>query len=246
MKPTIDYLPQWHSEPDQELYHKLCEVLDKVVSKTELNIAGLRNKYLDYSSLNKDLTQMMIKEMGYEYITEALSLSEEDLQTILGYLGVIHAFKGTRPGFELCLQLMGAKYEITEWWEANPTRTPDTFSLVIDLNLSGMKKDTMVKFRDFVRQYVYPVMDAIEYTFSSILADLSIRMGGVSVHEVRPSETLLVWLSARLAGPSIYDASSKPYNSASFWQGIQIGGASRIADRGQILFFPEPQEETEE
>lgn len=239
MKPTLEYLPQWHSEVDQELYRKLTSILDVIVAKTELNISGLRNKYLDYAALNKDLTEMMIREMGYKYITDVLELDEKQLHIILGYLGVIHAFKGTRAGLELCLQLMGAKYEITEWWEAEPNRTPDTFSLLIDLNLSGMKKDTMTKLRSFIRQYVYPVMDAIEYTFSGTLLDLSIRMGGVGIHEVNPGEIMSMWLMARMGGATVRDVKSQgPASATAFWTKMQIAGVSRYNVHGTIRFFP--------
>jgi hypothetical protein len=237
MKPTIQYLPQWHKETDQQLYQKMTEILDHIVKDVEFEISGLRNKYLDYSTLTKDLTEIMIQEMGYSYITEVLDLSEEQLHVILGYLGVIHAFKGTKAGLELCLQLMGAKYTITEWWEANPTRTPDTFSLLIDLNLSGMKRDTMTKLHSFVRQYVYPVMDAIEYTFQATLLDLSIRMGGGSIHEVSPGAYMMLWMMARMGGGTIRDVLSHPANSATFWIKQRIAGICEQTATGQVPFF---------
>ena len=238
MKPTIQYLPQWHDEEDQELYSKICQIFDEIVRRTEINISGLRNKYLDYASLNKDLVQLIIKEMGYDYITDVLKLTEEELQIILGYLGIIHAFKGTRPGFELCLQLMGANYELTEWWESAPTGTPDTFCLVIDLNLSTMKVDTLAKLRSFVRQYVYPILDKLVLLYHATLADLGIGIGGLREHIVYPGEQFSLWLMAKIAGASVYETSSTLYNSTSFWTSMQIGGASRYVARGTIRLFP--------
>ena len=179
MKPTLNYLPQWHAEADQEVYRKLTSILDQVVKRVEFDISGLRNKYLDYSSLNRDLTQLVIREMGYDYITDVLELDDEQLHIILGYLGVIHAFKGTKPGLELCLRLIGASSETIEWWEANPTKTPDTFSLLINLNLSTMKLTTMRKLRGFIRQYVYPILDVIEYTLDATLSDLGMGIVGI-------------------------------------------------------------------
>lgn len=202
MEKTLSYLPKWHSSTNQELYKKLTSLLDRTVLNTEFDIANLRNKYLDYSTLSKDLTEMLIKELGYNYVTDVLNLSKEELKNIIGYLGVIHAFKGTKQGFELCLRLMGIEYTMEEWWETDPRGEPDTFSMLIDLNLSTVKMDTFLRFREFVRQYVYPVLDKLVYEFHAELLHLYISMGGICEQEINSSDPMQSWMSIRIAGSS--------------------------------------------
>lgn len=201
MKPTIEYLPVTHRDATQQpLYTKITDILDHIVQDVEIDIAGLRNKYLDYTSLNSDLTKLLIKEFGYEYITQILDLTEEQLSNILNYLTVIHMFKGTKAGLELCLNLMGISYEIEEWWESEPNKVPDTFSMSVDLNLSGVKPDSLTRLRSFVRQYVYPLLDTIEYTFSSTLFDLLIAMAGAAKTVVNPGEVGFTWIRCTIGG----------------------------------------------
>lgn len=183
----LDYLPQkLHEEP---LYSEIADVLQQVVSQSELNITDIRNKYRDYLNLRDEVVEEVIKEFGYEYITDILRLTTAEIQLLIGYVSLIHFLKGHRVGAELVLKLLGISGTFIEWWEFignidniqgifgitndsrfltnssiyTPTWEPYTYYLRVLVNQSRIKSDTIDKLKIFLRQYVYPVLIRLDY-----------------------------------------------------------------------------------
>lgn len=183
----LDFLPpKLHEEP---LYSEIADVLQQVVSQSELNITDIRNKYRDYLNLRDEVVEEVIKEFGYEYITDILRLTTTEIQILIGYVSLIHFLKGHRVGAELVLKLLGISGVFLEWWEFignidniqsifgitndsrfltnssiyTPTWEPYTYYLRVLINQSRIKSNTIDKLKEFLRQYVYPVLIRLDY-----------------------------------------------------------------------------------
>lgn len=134
----------------------------------------VKNKYKDFLSLDNEIVQKIISEQGYDYIVEVLNLlklSTIDSKIFLGYLGIVHFFKGHRRGLELVFSILKHDHVLTEWWEKSPQGTPDTYDLTVNVDMAVHEFDDIDAIeegiRTFTEQYVYPVLD--EYVIKPTL-----------------------------------------------------------------------------
>lgn len=161
---SAKYLPPEFQK--NEYYLKICSLIDSLLSSNSEYFANERmmlqeaiNKYKDYRNLRDTTLHQLVKEFGFQYIIEILSLPESKLKNIIAYLSLINMLKGSKTGLELVLTLLGFEYEITEWWE-DPIFLPDRNTYALDLVFVDMGFDSkfLVDFQTFSRQYVYPLL----------------------------------------------------------------------------------------
>lgn len=171
------YLPKyWAQTP---LYsEKIIPLLDHLLSvespyadKLALAYFDIWNKYTSPEEMTSESIKSLIRELGYGYILDLLSTSEDNLEKILFLLPLIHYLKDTKKGLEVVFSLLQAddkpvKTKITVWHEANPVLEEDTFSVESDINLASVDANFFEKFDTFIRKYVYPSLTGLKVSYS--------------------------------------------------------------------------------
>ncbi len=194
---TIDYskyLPAKLRETDLNL--KAIEMINHLTTEQREEFKDVLLKYKDPFSITEDAAREVIKEFGFEYITDIVeTLSNEDLGTLVTYMGFISTMKGHKTGLEVIFSLLGFAYEMVEWWEYDKDRkkghlptsknlTVDEWKLTIDINQSTSLNNifaTVPKLHTFVRNYVYPVLAYLELLFVGVIDNISITGAGVEL-----------------------------------------------------------------
>lgn len=169
------------------------EGLDGIQHEIDINdYRDIRDKYRDFNSLGKEVLEEILREYGYDYITDVLTLSEEEIRAFLGYIHIIKFLKGTKQGLEIVFRLIAEGYTIVEWWEfedggfdlmrlwglsndmafrsntlqasfISPTIEPDTYYLQILFDEEKTKPETFEKLQIFLRQYIYPLLVKLDF-----------------------------------------------------------------------------------
>jgi len=151
---TLNYLPK--AQQSDAFWIKLCDILDYVITTyEETDYEKFKNKWNSLVVYDKEISELLINELGYGYVLNILNLTDEEEKILANYLNAIHYLKGHRQGLELIFTLLGIKYVIKEWWEL-PDGIPYTFVTEIEFDYSKLRDDTIDKLRSFIRQYVYP------------------------------------------------------------------------------------------
>lgn len=171
------YLPKyWAQAP---LYsEKIIPLLDHLLSvespyadKLALAYFDIWNKYTSPEDMTSESIKSLIRELGYGYILDLLSTSDDNLEKILFLLPLIHYLKDTKKGLEVVFSLLQAddkpvNTKITVWHEANPVLEEDTFSVESDINLASVDANFFEKFDTFIRKYVYPSLTGLKVSYS--------------------------------------------------------------------------------
>lgn len=170
------YLPHfWATTP---LYsEKIIPLLDSLLSvdsphadKLALAYYDIWNKVTSPENMTESSIEEYIKDHGYAYLLDLLSLSGDTLQNVLFLLPLIHYLKGSRKGLEVVLSLLQGSLnisasEITAWYE-DDTMEEDTFSVESDLDLATIDSSFFEKFDRFVQKYVYPTLTGLTVSYS--------------------------------------------------------------------------------
>lgn len=171
------YLPKyWAQTP---LYaEKIIPLLDHLLSvespyadKLAFAYYDIWNKYTSPEEMTSESIRALIHELGYGYILDLLSTSDDSLDKILFLLPLIHYLKDTKKGLEVVFSLLQAddkpvNTKITVWHEANPVLEEDTFSVESDINLASVDANFFEKFDTFIRKYVYPTLTGLKVSYS--------------------------------------------------------------------------------
>ena len=161
---SAKYLPPEFQK--NEYYLKVCSLIDSLLSDNSeyfiyerMMLQESINKYKDYRNLRDSTLHQIVKEFGFQYIIDVLSLPESKLKNIIAYLSLINMLKGSKTGLELVLTLLGFEYKLLEWWE-DPIELPNRNTYALELVFVDMGFDSkfLSDFRTFSRQYVYPLL----------------------------------------------------------------------------------------
>lgn len=204
MTTTIDYskyLPE--KLRDADLNAQVIDIINNFTAEQREEYKDIILKYQDPFSITEQAAREVLKEFGFEYITDIVeTLSNEDLGTLVTYLGFISTMKGHRDGLDVIFGLLGFNYELVEWWEYDkdrrkghfpdsPNLIVDEWKLSIDILASGNINNifaTIPKLNTFVRNYVYPVLAYLELLFVAVIDNISITAAGTE-KILRPAET---------------------------------------------------------
>lgn len=150
-------------------YLKLfSDMLDFAVEEYKLEIGDVRWKLQDSSQLRESAIKEIITELGFDYLRKLMdTLTNIEFNVLIDFLSILNLLKGNRKGLETILSLIGLDTVITEWWENSPQKTPATFDLTVIVTNSVVPDidETLEKVRIFVRHYVYPKLDLVEFRF---------------------------------------------------------------------------------
>lgn len=171
------YLPEyWAQTP---LYaEKVIPLLDHMLSvespyadKLALAYFDILNKYQNPDDMTDESIRAYVREQGYGYVLDLLSLTSDSLQTLLFLLPLIHYLKDTNKGIETVFSLLQAadkevKTKVTAWHETVPVGVEDTFTIETDINLATVDSTFFEKFDKFIRKYVYPTLTGMSVSYS--------------------------------------------------------------------------------
>lgn len=161
----------------RELYAKVQEMLQDLTDEQLELFNDVVLKYKDPYSIDKQGAIEVVEELGYGYITEIFEvLTEDELGTIVSYMGLIHLLKGSEVGLEVIFDLLKISYEMIAWHERDKDRRKGVeldseilqtleWKLVISLNDSPNLDNifyTVPKIKEFSLNYVYPILAYIE------------------------------------------------------------------------------------
>ena len=121
--------------------------------------------------MTEESIRAYIRDHGYGYILDLLSLSSENLQNLLFLLPLIHYMKDSKIGLETVFSLMQSTdttigTNITAWHETNPVGPEDTFTIESDINLATVDASFFEKFDTFITKYVYPTLTGLTVSYS--------------------------------------------------------------------------------
>lgn len=159
----IQYLPEGiRKDP---IYKEVVELMEHAVGYDYPDADKLINrledvvyKYKNFNNLQPETLNLILEEMGYGYIKDIMDLSKDNLKNILGYLSLLHIFKGSRYGLETVLRLLDLEFEIIEWWEKFPQGEIDTFELKLFFDyLNSLSAESFDRLDNFISNYVYPI-----------------------------------------------------------------------------------------
>ena len=134
---SAKYLPKKLANNNK--FQKICSLIDSLISdnseyfsyeKSQLN--SVINKYRDFRNLDNTTIHQVVSEFGYQYIIDILELPDSRLRDLMGFLALINMLKGSRPGLELVLSLLGFEFELLEWWE-DPVTLPQKCTYALEL-----------------------------------------------------------------------------------------------------------------
>jgi hypothetical protein len=166
-KNTLQFVP-----PDLrgfEIYPKLTEMMDYIVSGFEEQFGDVVNKYANPADASEDVVARVIDEYGFRYIYEiAVDLNNVDVSILLNFMSLLHFMKGTRAGLELVLEVLGFSSNIVEWWETEPRGEEHTFDMTVFMDLSQVTDvfATLARVKTFAENYVYPRFNVATVVFA--------------------------------------------------------------------------------
>ena len=176
---SIDFLPE--GVRAQELYPKVCAMVDYIVQNFETSLVDVRSKYRGPNDVSEDVIKQIINELGFNYISSVMdTITNFEFNQLLQFLSLINLLKGHRNGLELVLKLLGFDSVITEWWEANPQLPVLSFDITVVVNSSFVTdlQKTVDQVKVFTRHYVYPVLNNVDFRFYLALAKKNVIMAG--------------------------------------------------------------------
>jgi hypothetical protein len=180
-----DYISDFRK--DAELWVKVEAMTQHIVSNFETDLSDVRDKYKNPDKLSEQAIKEIIRERGFDYIVSVMdTINNFQFNTLVSFIDLIGQLKGTRPGLELVLTLLGFDSIIQEWWEGeddlfNPVREPLTYEIIVFVNSSFVPDvfATLDQVQFFSENYVLGKIDNVEVRFLfDVFAERGVIMGG--------------------------------------------------------------------
>lgn len=165
---------------DDEFLILFADMLDYAVNEYREEFADVRYKFQDPTQLREIAIKEIVSELGFDYIRNLMdTLTNIEFNVLIDFISLLNLLKGSRRGLEIVLKLLGLDSVVVEWWENQPQKEPMTFDLTIIVTNSIVPdiEETVEKVRIFVRHYVLPKLDLIEFRF--ILGSFLERSAGI-------------------------------------------------------------------
>jgi len=166
VKTSIDFVA--YNLRDVELWPKVTDMLDYIVSNFDTELEDIKYKYRGPDVVREEVIKEIIIELGFEYIKDIMdTISNFEFNVLLDFISLLNLLKGSREGMELVLKLLGFDSVIREWWEKDPQDEPHTYDLTVIMNTTYITDvdATLDKVQVFARNYVYPILKTIDFTF---------------------------------------------------------------------------------
>ena len=156
------YLPDNLAENDVML--QVTDLINVLLTKEEKTFTELVNSYHDSLEKVRDFKLVsygakleIIKELGFEYITNILTLSESQLTQLLIFFNLIYVLKGKEEGLRLILDTLNLTYTYVTWDSTSPKGKP--FTAKLTFTMVGSENITLLSnLNKFVRAYMLPLI----------------------------------------------------------------------------------------
>lgn len=166
------YLPKFMK--DSDLLLSIMDCLNVLISNKQPYFEEIEAAYYDmiyrvrdYSKLTYTAKLNIIKELGFDYIIDIISITSDQLTKLLTFFNLIYCLKGKREGLDLVFQTLGLTYEYVTWDETSPRGRKFTATLSIVGNEYSETK-VFEKLKTFVRSYMLPWVDiTVELTIDA-------------------------------------------------------------------------------
>lgn len=153
------------------------ELLQKAVDET-----------YDLLELRKFITTKyqaeLIRELGFEYILDVLGQDEnsELIKDLRALLALVSKYKGTEDGFQLINELINLKANIVIWYNNGRSDSiPMTYDAHFDIDHlydTSRTRQVAYDFITFLRNYVMPILNQLEFIVSVTMNPLWIGANG--------------------------------------------------------------------
>jgi hypothetical protein len=183
----------------EETFYEFVLMMDYLILHEKVYFDDFVQKYKDITKVRTKSLKEIVAEEGFKYVADVLSLTRHELETLVKYISVINDLKGSLSGLEVVFNMIGIKYNMVEWWEKAPQGTPHTFDLAIEVDIDKVALNMMTNLKNFIRNYVYPVIENFEITYKMNIAQLAIILGGFIDIEL-PAEVSIAPVLASSAG----------------------------------------------
>lgn len=164
-----------------ELYPKVKEMLDYVISNSLTEFEDVKYKYRGPQIVKTKVIQEIIEELGFGYINGIINTIDNfEFNVLLDFIGLLNLLKGSRLGLELVLKLLSLDSVVQEWWEQSPLGVPDTYVITVIMDGSTVPDPsaTLEKVQAFAKEYVYPVISNIDFRFTFSFAEKNVNFAG--------------------------------------------------------------------
>lgn len=164
-----------------ELYPKISEMLQFILAGAVVELEDVKYKYSRPDAVSDEVIKQIVQELGFQYIRDVMDTLENfEFTALLDFLSLISLLKGSRQGLELILKLLGFDSIIKEWWEPDPMRPVYTYELIVIMNTTFVPDifGTLDKIQIFARQYVFPVLENIDFRFQLTFAEKNVNFAG--------------------------------------------------------------------
>lgn len=161
---------------NQELYEFLDYMMTFTDDRYLEELKDVDNKYRGPNNISKEAVQEILREFGLSTLGDLLDASPNiNFGAIAFYASYIYLLKGSRIGYETAIRLLGFDFELQEWWEQNPKAKPNTmlFNVILDTSVVESPYETFQKIKKFTAEYVFPIIDPLQFTVSMELANLA-------------------------------------------------------------------------
>lgn len=152
----------------EELYPKVSSMLDYIIDNFEDELEDVKSKYRGPSVVREEVIKEIVIELGFEYIKDIMdTITNFEFNVLIDFLSLLNLLKGHRDGLELVLRLLGLDSVISEWWEQDPQGEPHTFDITVIMNTTFIPdvEETLSRVQVFVQNYVFPIINNIDFTF---------------------------------------------------------------------------------
>lgn len=166
LKPSLEFLAE--SLQDEELFPKVSSMLDYIIDNFETELEDVQFKHRGPGVVREEMIKEIIIELGFEYIKDIMdTIDNFEFNILLDFVSLLNLLKGSRDGLELVLRLLGLDSVVREWWEQDPQKEPHTFDLTVIMNTTFIPdvEETLERVQVFVRNYVFPKLDVIDFSF---------------------------------------------------------------------------------
>jgi hypothetical protein len=153
---------------DDTFFKEFVDLLDFAMTEYREEFADVRFKFQDPTQLREIAVKEIVSELGFDYLRNLMdTLTNIEFNVLIDFLSLLNLLKGSRRGLEIVLKLIGLDSVIVEWWENSPQKEPLTFDLTIVVTNSVVPdiEETLDKVKIFVRHYVLPKLDLVEFVF---------------------------------------------------------------------------------
>ena len=159
------YLPDFLK--DSPIIQSVLECLDALISKKQLEFEKIQTAYFDglyktrnYYKLSYDSKIEIVKELGFDYILDILTLNDEQLSSLLIFFNLIYILKGKKEGLLLCLNTLNINVKNYLEWDELTEEYPyprQEFTAILEIvGNSYANTEVFRKLKNFVRSYMLP------------------------------------------------------------------------------------------